>query len=54
LLDLARLANEYYAKVKILSAPEDVKKARLYLIQNMVETLSKVMDLIGMKFLERM
>ena len=54
LLDLARLANEYYAKVKILSAPEDVKKARLYLIQNMVETLSKAMDLIGMKFLERM
>jgi len=52
--DLAQLANSYYAHTKILVDDEHIKIARTALLQKVLETLQKAMNLIGMIFVERM
>jgi arginyl-tRNA synthetase len=54
LLDFSKLLNSYYANIKILSAPEDIKNARLRLIYQSLEVLKKAMNLIWMQFIEKM
>ncbi len=54
LLDLSKLLNSYYANIKILSAPQDVKNARLYLVDQSVQVLKKAMNLIWMQFIDKM
>jgi arginyl-tRNA synthetase len=54
LLDISRLANSYYANVKILKSEEPIKSARIFLLQKTLERMRTVMDLIGMKYIERM
>ncbi len=52
--DLAQLVNSYYAHTKILWDNYSLKCTRIYLLKQVRETLKKSMNLIGMKFLERM
>ena len=52
--DLAQLVNSYYAHTKILVDDENVKIARITLLQKVLETLKHSMNLIGMIFVERM
>lgn len=52
--DLAQLVNSYYAHTKILVDDEAIKMARIVLLKKIRETLEKSMNLIWMKFLERM
>ncbi|MFZ2151324.1 MAG: arginine--tRNA ligase [Candidatus Absconditicoccaceae bacterium] len=54
LLDISKILNSYYANIKILSAPEDIKSARLHLIDQSVKILQKAMNLIGMQFIDKM
>jgi len=54
LLELSSLANSYYAHTKILVDEKEIKDARIYLLQKILETLKKAMDLIGIQFVERM
>ncbi|MCF7835149.1 arginine--tRNA ligase [Candidatus Gracilibacteria bacterium] len=54
LLDLSKLLNSYYANIKILSAPYNIKNARLRLVDQSLEILKKAMNLIGMQFIEKM
>jgi arginyl-tRNA synthetase len=54
LLDLSKLLNSYYTNIKILSAPQDIRNARLYLVDKAVKILSKAMNLIWMQFIEKM
>jgi len=54
LLDLSKLLNSYYTNIKILSAPQDIRNARLYLVDQSVKILSKAMNLIWMQFIEKM
>jgi arginyl-tRNA synthetase len=54
LLDFSKLLNSYYANIKILSAPEDTKNARLYLVNQSLKTLKKAMNLIWMQFIDKM
>ena len=54
LLDISKLANSYYANVKIHSSEEPIKTARLLLLQKIIITLKKGMQTIGMEFIERM
>lgn len=54
LLDIAKLLNSYYAAVHIIKSEEQTKKARVMLLEKVRDTLQKWMDLIGMKFLDRM
>jgi arginyl-tRNA synthetase len=54
LLDLSKLLNSYYANIKILSAPDDIKNARLYLVDQSLKVLKKAMNLIWMQFIEKM
>lgn len=54
LLDLSKLLNSYYANIKILSAPEDIKNARLYLVHQSLEIFKKAMNLIWMQFIDKM
>lgn len=52
--DLAQMANSYYAHTKILWDDSEQKIARIALLKKTIETLKKSMELIWMKFLERM
>lgn len=52
--DLAQWVNGYYAHTKILVDDEPTKIARIVLLKKILETLKKWMDLIWMRFLERM
>lgn len=52
--DLAQLVNSYYAHTKILVDDENIKIARISLLEKVVETLKKSMGLIGMIFVPRM
>ena len=52
--DLAQLVNSYYAHTKILVDDENIKIARIALLEKVVETLKKSMGLIGMIFVTRM
>jgi arginyl-tRNA synthetase len=54
LLDFSKLLNSYYANIKILSAPEDIKNARLHLIDQSVKVLKKATNLIWMQFIDKM
>jgi arginyl-tRNA synthetase len=54
LLDFSKLLNSYYANIKILSAPDDIKNARLYLVDQSLKTLKKAMNLIWMQFIDKM
>lgn len=54
LLDLSKLLNSYYANIKILSAPYNIKNARLRLVDQSLEILKKAMNLIWMQFIEKM
>ena len=54
LLDLSKVANSYYANVKIRSSEEPIKTARLLLLEKIITTLKKGMQTIGMEFIERM
>lgn len=52
--DIAQLVNSYYAHTKIVVDDENIKIARTVLLQKVLETLQKAMNLIGMVFVERM
>ncbi len=52
--DLCQLVNSYYAHTKILVDDENLKIARIALLQKVIETLKQAMNLIGMVFVERM
>jgi arginyl-tRNA synthetase len=52
--DLAQLINSYYAHTKIVVDDENIKTARIALLQKVLETLKQAMELIGMVFIERM
>lgn len=54
LLDISKLANSYYANVKIRSSEEPTRSARITLLQKTIEILKKWMETIGMEFIERM
>ncbi len=54
LLDIAKLLNSYYAAVHIIKSEEQTKKARIMLLARVRDTMEEAMDLIGMRFLERM
>lgn len=54
LLDMAKLLNSYYAAVHIMKSEEQTKKARVMLLERVRDTIQKGMDLIWMKFLDRM
>lgn len=54
LLDIAKLLNSYYAAVHIMKSEEIVKKARVMLLEKVRDVIQKGMDLIGMKYLDRM
>ena len=54
LLDIAKLLNSYYATVHIMKSKEQLKKARVMLLEKIRDTIQKWMDLIGMRFLDRM
>jgi len=54
LFELSVLINSYYAHVKILKSEENIKKARIFLLQKTQEIVKTGMDLIGMQFIERM
>lgn len=54
LLDLSKLLNSYYANIKILSAPDDIKNARLHLVSQSIEILKKATNLIWMQFIDKM
>ena len=52
--DLTQLVNSYYGHTKILVDDESTKIARIALLKKIRDTLRQAMNLIGMKFLERM
>jgi len=52
--DLAQLVNSYYGHTKILVDDENMKIARIVLLQKVLDTLKQAMNLIGMVFVERM
>ncbi len=52
--ELAQLVNSYYAHTKILVDDENIKIARIALLEKVIETLKKSMGLIGMIFVHRM
>lgn len=52
--DLAQLINNYYAHTKIVVDDEATKMTRGFLLKKVRETLQSAMQLIWMKFLERM
>jgi len=54
LLDIAKLLNSYYASVHIMKSEETTKIARIMLLKKVREIIQKWMNLVGMKFLERM
>jgi len=54
LFELSAMTNIYYAHVKVLTAEEKIKNARILLLHKTRETLKKWTDLIGVPFLERM
>lgn len=54
LLDIAKLLNSYYAAVHIMKSEDMVKKARVMLLEKVRDVIQKGMDLIGMKYLDRM
>ena len=54
LLDIAKLLNSYYASVHILKSEQKTKIARILLLKKIREVIEKWMNLIWMKFLERM
>lgn len=54
LLDTAKLLNSYYASVIILKSEKQTKIARIMLLKKVHEILQKWMNLVWMKFLERM
>ncbi len=53
-LDMAKLLNSYYAAVHIMKSEEQTKIARIMLLEKVRDTMKEAMDLVGMKFLERM
>jgi len=52
--ELSQLVNNYYAHIKILIDDKAMKEARVTLLIKTMETLKEAMELIGMKFVERM
>ncbi len=54
LLDIAKLLNSYYANVHIMKSEQQTKIARILLLKKVREIIQKSMNLIWMKFLERM
>ncbi len=54
LLDIAKLLNSYYASVHIMKSEEQTKIARIMLLKKVREVIQKWMDLVWMRFLERM
>ncbi len=54
LLDLSQSANEYYHKHQVLKADEETRKARLYLLKKILESLERNMELLGITPLEEM
>ncbi len=54
LLDLAKWVNNYYAHVHIKHSQNEVKYARIMLLERVRDTLQQAMDILGMKFLSRM
>ncbi len=54
LLDLAKSLNSYYASVHIMKSEEKTKIARIMLLKKVREVFQKGMDMVWMKFIERM
>ena len=54
ILELCQKINGFYQKYQVLKAPEDLKFARLALLQKTKETLKKSLDLLSIKYLEKM
>ncbi|MEI7562679.1 MAG: DALR anticodon-binding domain-containing protein [bacterium] len=52
--ELAQMVNSYYGHVKILTDNDEQKKARLFLLTRVRDTLKQAMELIGLVFVERM
>jgi len=54
LFELAQLVNDYYHEVNILKSENNIKKARLALINSVSQVLSNGFSLLGIKVLEKM
>ncbi len=54
LLDLSQAFNEYYHKHQILKEKDDVRDARLFLIQAVKKVISEGLELLGIEAPERM
>ena len=53
-LQMCTLLNRYYAKVNIKFSEEEIKKARIALLQQFQKTLREAMHLAGLQEVERM
>jgi len=54
LLDIAKLLNNYYANVHIIKSEEKTKIARIMLLTYVRDAIKNAMEIVGMKFLDRM
>jgi arginyl-tRNA synthetase len=54
LITACQLFNTYYNDVNVSRSEDDIKSARVYLLHQFGKTLEKVMELLGMKSVERM
>ena len=54
LISVCQLFNTYYNEVHISNSADDLKIARVVLLQKLVQTLAKTMTLLGMQPVERM
>ncbi|MCK5211809.1 arginine--tRNA ligase, partial [Candidatus Parcubacteria bacterium] len=54
LFELAQGFNDYYHSVPVLKAEEDIKEARLALLQSIKTVLQNGLDLLGIKTLDEM
>ena len=54
LISVCQLFNTYYNEVHISNSADDLKVARIVLLQKLVQTLAKTMTLLGMQPVERM
>ena len=54
LIDLSQKFNEYYHKVPVLKADEDVRRARIILISAVMQVLGNGLNILGIDVLEKM
>lgn len=54
LLDLAQMFNEYYHKIPILKSEDDLKEARLVLIECVKIVIQNGLNLLGICTIEEM